>query len=107
MKGVSHPIRFVLKTDKADYTAKLSHKYDGETDGDCNLCGDVRFLRGDMNGDGAKNSADAIYLLRHSIMAANYPVSQAADVNGDGTVNSADAIYLLRHIIMPKEYPLK
>jgi hypothetical protein len=60
-----------------------------------------------MNGDGAKNSADAIYLLRHRIMAANYPVSQAADVNGDGTVNSADAVYLLRHIIMPKEYPLK
>ena len=74
MKGVSHSIRFVLKTDKADYTAKLSHKYDGETDGDCNLCGDVRFLRGDMNGDGAKNSADAVYLLRLIIMPKEYPL---------------------------------
>ena len=92
---------------KADYTAKLSHKYDGETDGDCNTCGAMRFIRGDMNGDGTKNSVDAIYLLRHSIMAEQYPISQPADVNGDGTVNSADAIYLLRHTIMPEAYPLK
>ena len=54
-----------------------------------------------MNGDGTVNSADAVYLLRHSIMATNYPISQSADVNGDGTVNSADAVYLLRHTIMP------
>jgi hypothetical protein len=92
---------------KADDTAKLSHKYDGETDGDCNRCGEIRFLRGDMNGDGTVNSADAVYLLRHSIMATNYPISQSADVNGDGTVNSADAVYLLRHTIMPALYPLK
>ena len=92
---------------KADYAAKLSHKYDGETDGDCNLCGDVRFLRGDMNGDGVLGSSDAVYLLRYSIMPNLYPLSQAADVNGDGTVNSADAVYLLRHTIMPQAYPLK
>jgi hypothetical protein len=60
-----------------------------------------------MNGDSAKNSADAIYLLRHSIMPEMYPLSQAADVNGDGAVNSADAVYLLRHTIMPQAYPLK
>ena len=92
---------------KADYTAKLSHKYDGETDGDCNLCGEIRFLRGDMNGDGVLGSSDAVYLLRYSIMPNLYPLSQAADVNGDGTVNSADAVYLLRHTIMPQAYPLK
>ena len=92
---------------KADDTAKLSHKYDGETDGDCNLCGDVRFLRGDMNGDGVLGSSDAVYLLRYSIMPNLYPLSQAADINGDGTVNSADAVYLLRHTIMPQAYPMK
>ena len=92
---------------KADYTAKLSHKYDGETDGDCNLCGEIRFLRGDMNGDGVLGSSDAVYLLRYSIMPNLYPLSQAADVNGDGTVNSADAVYLLRHTIMPQAYPIK
>ena len=92
---------------KADYTAKISHKYDGETDGDCNLCGEIRFLRGDMNGDGVLGSSDAVYLLRYSIMPNLYPLSQAADVNGDGTVNSADAVYLLRHTIMPQAYPMK
>ena len=67
----------------------------------------VLYIRGDMNGDSIVNSADAIYLLRHTIMQAMYPVVQSADVNGDGTVNSADAIYLLRHSIMPSMYPLK
>ncbi len=67
----------------------------------------VLYIRGDMNGDGEKNSADAIYLLRHAIMPAMYPLVQSADVNGDGAANSADAVYLLRHIIMPAMYPLK
>ncbi len=62
--------------------------------------------RGDMNGDGKKNSADAIYLLRHTIMDTMYPLHQSGDVNGDGKTNSADAIYLLRHTIMPDQYPL-
>ena len=66
----------------------------------------VLYIRGDMNGDGTKNSADAIYLLRHTIMSAAYPLNQSGDVNGDGKMNSADAIYLLRHTIMPTMYPL-
>ena len=65
------------------------------------------YTRGDMNGDETLNSADAIYLLRHTIMPSLYPLAQPADVNGDGVVNSADAIYLLRHVIMPELYPLR
>ena len=64
-------------------------------------------LQGDVNGDGILNSADAIYLLRHTIMPTVYPANQAIDMNGDGIQNSADAIYLLRHTIMPSVYPLK
>ena len=86
---------------------ECEHTFNDETDSDCNGCGYVREMRGDMNGDSTKNSADAIYLLRHSIMPEMYPLSQAADVNGDGIVNSADAVYLLRHTIMPQAYPLK
>lgn len=63
--------------------------------------------RGDMNGDGIVNSADAIYLLRHRILPDKYPLStEYADANGDGVKNSADAIYLLRHTIMPDKYPI-
>ncbi len=66
----------------------------------------VLYIRGDMNGDGKTNSADAIYLLRHTIMRELYLLNQSGDVNGDGKTNSADAIYLLRHTIMQNLYPL-
>ncbi len=66
----------------------------------------LEYIRGDMNGDKTLTSADAIYLLRHTIMENLYPITQSGDVNGDGKVNSADAIYLLRHTIMPNLYPL-
>ena len=67
----------------------------------------LAYIRGDVNGDETLNSADAIYLLRHTIMLMVYPLAQPADMNGDGVVNSADAIYLLRHTIMPELYPLR
>ena len=66
----------------------------------------LAYIRGDVNGDETLNSADAIYLLRHTIMPMLYPLAQPADMNGDGVVNSADAIYLLRHTIMPELYPI-
>ena len=64
------------------------------------------YVRGDVNGDGSTNSADAIYLLRHTMRASKYPINQSGDVNGDGDTNSADAIYLLRYTIRPSKYPL-
>ncbi|MBQ8497195.1 MAG: leucine-rich repeat protein [Clostridia bacterium] len=85
----------------------LGHTFDNDADEFCNVCGESRALRGDMNGDNSKNAADAIYLLRHIIMPALYPINQSGDVNGDGAVNAADAVYLLRHTIMPSLYPLK
>ena len=63
-------------------------------------------IPGDMNQDGALNSADAIYLLRHSLLPEFYPINESGDVNGDGQMNSADAIYLLRHTLLPNMYPL-
>jgi hypothetical protein len=63
-------------------------------------------IPGDMNGDSKLNSADAIYLLRHTIMPDKYPIIGSGDVNGDDKLNSADAIYLLRHTIMPDKYPI-
>ena len=64
------------------------------------------YVRGDVNGDGSTNSADAIYLLRHTMRASKYPINQSGDVNGDGDTNSADAIYLLRYTMRPSKYPL-
>ena len=64
-------------------------------------------LPGDVNGDGAVNSIDASYLLRHSILPDTYPLNQSADMDGNGAVNSMDASYLLRHSVLPEAYPLK
>ena len=91
---------------KADYTEKLSHTYDDVNDGSCNLCGELRIVRGDMNGDFKKDAQDALYLLRHVLMPTVYPAAQSADINGDGRTDSMDALYLLRHILLPKAYPL-
>ena len=91
---------------KADYTSQKPHSYDDENDASCNLCGELRAVRGDMNGDFKKDAQDALYLLRHALMPSVYPISQSADVNGDGRTDSADALYLLRHILLPETYPL-
>ena len=36
-------------------------------------------LEGDVNGDGILNSADAIYLLRHTIMPEKYPLQSISE----------------------------
>ena len=63
-------------------------------------------VKGDMNGDGVVTDADALYLLRHTLFADRYPISQSGDVNGDGDVTDADALYLLRNTLFPDRYPL-
>ena len=63
--------------------------------------------RGDLNKDGKVSTADAVYLLRHTMRADRYPLNQSGDMNGDGNVNSADAVYLLRNVLRGSEkYPL-
>lgn len=62
--------------------------------------------RGDVNGDGKVNSADAVYLLRYTMRPTKYPINQNGDMQGDGKVNSADAVYLLRYTMRPSKYPL-
>ena len=63
-------------------------------------------LRGDFDGSGEINSADAVRLLRDVLLPDSYEMTQDGDVNGDGAVNTADAVYLLRHVLLPEQYPL-
>ncbi len=64
------------------------------------------YLPGDMNEDDRVDDADAIYLLRHTLLPSRYPVSQDTDMNADGVTDDSDAIYLLRHTLLPNRYPL-
>lgn len=63
-------------------------------------------LLGDVNGDGMLNSDDAVFLLRHTLDSAKYPINQSGNMNGDSTLDSNDAIYLLRHTLDNEKYPI-
>lgn len=67
---------------------------------------EVKLVLGDMNDDGVLSDADALYLLRHTLFATRFPLTQDGDVNADGVVSDADALYLLRHTLFPQRFPL-
>lgn len=56
-------------------------------------------VKGDVNGDGHTDAADAMLCLRYAVglMQLDDAQRKAADVNGDGFVDAGDAIRLLRY----------
>ncbi|MBI4584433.1 MAG: CotH kinase family protein [Planctomycetes bacterium] len=60
-----------------------------------------RFIRGDVNGDGALAESDAISELRALFLGDAAPgCLAAADVNADGRMELTDAILLLEHLLI-------
>lgn len=53
-------------------------------------------LVGDVNGDGAANSSDALAVLQYSVGIKDKIDEKAADVNTDGSINSSDALCILQ-----------
>ncbi len=67
--------------------------------------GTASALAGDFNGSGTLSTADAVYLLYHTLFGSEeYPIDQKGDINDDGAVDSADATYLLFSILFGEEY---
>jgi hypothetical protein len=74
----------------------------GKTPGDVGVtlsATDPIFKRGDSNGDGGINIADAVYILQR-LFAGGAPILclDAADSNDDDGVNIADAVYILQRL---------
>lgn len=63
----------------------------------------------DYNGDGDKDTDDAIYLLKNIMNAAKYPIDddQETDINFDAQFDSADIILLFKHHENPALYPIE
>ena len=89
------------------YTGVITYiKRDVQADATVAFTFQQKSLRGDIDESGNVDSNDAIYLLRHTMNEARYPIRQSGDMDGDKFVNSDDAIYLLRHAMNPERYPL-
>jgi hypothetical protein len=71
----------------------------------------LAFLRGDSNGDGRIDIADAVIALEHLFLGGSMPCADGADFNDDGGLNIADPIGTLEHLFLggpapPPPYPV-
>lgn len=56
-------------------------------------------IRGDVNGDGQVDTADALAVMRHCLGIATLEEIGAGDVNGDGQISMADALLIMRYAL--------
>lgn len=113
--GSGQPVRNVLTCGEGwtrrDDGGDLDDDRDGYEPYEFLVCREVRFVRGNVNGDRVVNLADATYVLEHLFRGGPAPsCERAADADGDGAVRVADAVYLLAHLFRggappPPPYP--
>jgi hypothetical protein len=63
------------------------------------------FTRGEANGDGSTDLADAVTILLHLFAGREIDCSDAADANDDGVLDLTDPIQLLDHLFRGGEAP--
>ena len=87
-------------TDKAESDIVSFSYYQGST-----LKGFSRFYinkveKGDVNGDGDVDIADAVCIVNHIVGKPNSVfVEAAADVNNDGDIDIADAVHIVNYVV--------
>jgi hypothetical protein len=69
--------------------------------------GEVKFIRGDSNADGAVDLSDGIHTLGYLFSGTGGPPAclKAFDANDDGQVDISDALYTLRFLVLHEVQP--
>ena len=90
-------------TGESDALGPPCASVEGGLDGPLTHCpGPVAFRRADANDDGARNIADAVFILLHLFSGSESPSClKALDANDSGVVNIADAIHVLNYLFSP------
>ncbi len=67
--------------------------------------GPPRFIRGDVEADGAVNITDAVQVIFGLFLGARLECWRAADANGDGSADVTDAVAILSYLFLAGEAP--
>ena len=60
----------------------------------------VQRKKGDVNGDGDVDIADAVCIVNHIVGKPNTTfIEAAADANGDGDIDIADAVHIVNYVV--------
>jgi len=80
-------------------TASTQHSYNSS--GVCLYCGDIKYVAGDVNGDGVIDVIDAARIRKHILKIELIDVNSnpSADVNRDGVIDVIDAARVRKHIL--------
>ena len=61
---------------------------------------EMSVLKGDVNGDGDVDIADAVCIVNHIVGKPNTTfIEAAADADGDGTIDIADAVHIVNYVV--------
>ena len=108
--GTVHTLDWTVPLEAVSPQVWIKVHMDNITDDDLDDFSDESFavglpgqylLRGDANGDGVVNIADAIRALGYLFGSESLPCFEAVDTNDDGQLNVADPIALLTWMFTP------
>ncbi|HLU49416.1 MAG TPA: dockerin type I repeat-containing protein, partial [Planctomycetota bacterium] len=70
-------------------------------------CDCIPTPRGDVNGDGARDLSDGIYLLQYLFASGPEPVVpiERTDLNGDSALDISDPVFLFRYLFLGGDAP--
>jgi hypothetical protein len=90
------------------YSSSTSKTYASENGHNFAALDAPAYIKGDINGDGSVDIADALSLFMFSMLPEQYPLDYAgnSDFTGDGNVDIADALRVFMYSMLPDQYPL-